>query len=102
MTSTAPPYWGTPLWFLGSKRCEKFRSCTGGLKNERIYLIIQAGYEAVLLDAYLGECGMALAHHLSLPAVGLWGSTPKVLEMEATTMEKHFAYIPLHMLQVHI
>ena len=33
-------------------------------------------FEAAALDLLYGECSLALAHEMGVPAVGFWGSSP--------------------------
>ena len=36
----------------------------------------QTHFEAAALDLLYGECSLALAHEMGVPAVGFWGSSP--------------------------
>ena len=43
-----------------------------------------ARFDVVVLDLFLGECGIGLASALGKPVVGYWGMTPSGMWMDYT------------------
>ena len=48
------------------------RFCSVVLAPQLVAELAEAGYDLAIVDLMFNECGLALASHLGIPAVGYW------------------------------
>ena len=48
------------------------RFCSVVLAPQLVAELAEAGYDLAVVDLMFNECGLALASHLGIPAVGYW------------------------------
>ena len=53
-----------------------------------------ARFDAAAMDLLYGECSLALAHDLGVPAVGFWGSSPVSGQLHHTTLPSNPSFMP--------
>jgi len=73
------------------------RACNQILNKDMIDQLKENDYDMAIVDLMYNECGLALAHHLNLPAVGYWAFSFASGPQEFTAQEALPSFVPAMM-----